>query len=169
MASSPGMRTQGTASRPEAAPPAIAWFESLPVVARDRLAPLVAQLDLDAGVTFMHEGDPAAFLAILISGRVALRMRIPDRGAITILTLEANDIVGWSVIVPPYRATTNATTLEPTRLAIIDAETLRSLIAEDQALAAALLPRILETIADRLAGTRDQLLDLFHAEGVEPW
>ena len=129
----------------------------------------VARLELDSGSTFMHEGEVTAFMAIVVRGRVALRMRVPERGAITILTLDPGDIVGWSAIVAPYRATTTATTLEPTELAILEAMELRELLAHDHEVAAAFLPRILETVAARVAATRDQLLDLFHATGLDPW
>ena len=33
-----------------------------------------------------------------------LRVRVPERGPITILTVEPGDVVGWSAVVPPFRA-----------------------------------------------------------------
>ena len=143
--------------------------DALPAGPRARLTERIAHLELDSGATFMHEGEVTAFMAIVVRGRVALRMRVPERGAITILTLDPGDIVGWSAIVAPYRATTTATTLEPTELAILEAVELRELLATDHEVAAAFLPRILETVAARVAATRDQLLDLFHATGLDPW
>lgn len=144
-------------------------LDGLPAGPRERLLSLVARLQLDSGETFMHEGDETAFLAIVVRGRVALRLRVPERGAITILTLDPGDIVGWSAIVAPYRATTTATTLEPTELAIAEATELRALLASDDEVAAAFLPKVLETVTSRVAATRDQLLDLFHATGLDPW
>lgn len=144
-------------------------IDSLPAGPRDRLTARTARLELDAGVTFMHEGDITQFLAIIVRGRVALRLRVPERGGVTILTLDPGDIVGWSAIVPPYRATTSATTLEATALAIVDAAELRALLVSDTELAATFLPPVLETVASRVAATRDQLLDLFRGAGVDPW
>ncbi len=144
-------------------------LDGLPAAPRDRLMKLVARMQLESGETFMHEGDETAFMAIVVRGRVALRLRVPERGAITILTLDPGDIVGWSAIVAPYRATTTATTLEPTELAIVEASELRALLASDDQVAAAFLPRVLETVVSRVAATRDQLLDLFHATGLDPW
>jgi CRP-like cAMP-binding protein len=88
---------------------------------------------------------------------------------VTILTLDPGDIVGWSAIVSPYRATTSATTLEPTELATFAADELRAILASDAEVAAAFLPRVMETIAARVAATRDQLLDLFRGVEVDPW
>lgn len=155
----------GAGARPEAIP----IIDRLPAGPRGRLTARMARLDLDAGVTFMHEGDVTQILAIIVRGRVALRLRVPERGSVTILTLDPGDIVGWSAIVPPYRATTSAVTLEATELAIVDAVELRGLLASDIELSAAFLPPVLETVAARVAATRDQLLDLFRGAGVDPW
>lgn len=154
---------------PGVRPVAIPVLDALPEGPRNRLTPSMGRLELKADVTFLREGETTDFLAIVVAGRVAVQMRVPERGAITILTLEPGDIVGWSAIVAPYRATTSVTTLEPTQLAIIDAETLRGLIATDLELAAALHPLILDTVVARLAATRVQLLDLFQGHEADPW
>jgi len=149
--------------------------EPVPIVAtlppgpRERLLALVTRRELDAGATFMHEGDVTKSMSIIVRGRIALRLRVPERGAVTILTLDPGDIVGWSAIVSPYRATTSATTLEPTELATIPADELRAILASDAEVAAAFLPPVMETIAARVAATRDQLLDLFRGAEVDPW
>lgn len=144
-------------------------IDGLPPGPRERLVAAMARVEVDAGATFMHEGDVTSVLSIIVRGRVALRLRVPERGAVTILTLDPGDIVGWSAIVPPYRATTSATALEPTELATFPAEELRAILASDAEVAAAFLPPILETVAARVAATRDQLLDLFRGAEVDPW
>ncbi|MBI3746317.1 MAG: cyclic nucleotide-binding domain-containing protein [Chloroflexi bacterium] len=163
------MRSTVQPTWPNDRPGGLPIIDALPEGPRARLSERIAHLELDGGVTFMHEGDVTAFMAIVVRGRVALRLRVPERGAITILTLDPGDIVGWSAIVAPYRATTTATTLEPTDLAILDAAELRDLLATDTEVAAAFLPKVLETVVSRVAATRDQLLDLFHATGLDPW
>lgn len=155
----------GPTDRPERVP----IIDDLPAGPRQRLAARMTRLTLETGVTFMREGEVTTSLTVIVRGRVALRMRVPERGAVTILTLDPGDLVGWSAIVPPYRATTSATTLEPTELAVIDAAELRDLLAKDAELAASFLPPVLETVAARVAATRDQLLDLFRGVGADPW
>lgn len=144
-------------------------IDALPAGPRERLIERMTIVELDAGVTFMREGEVTQSLTIIVRGRVALRLRVPERGAVTILTLDPGDLVGWSAVVPPYRATTSATTLEPTELAVFDASELRDLLARDPELAAAFLPPVLETVAARVAATRDQLLDLFRGTEADPW
>lgn len=161
--SPPGDRRRKARSAPTSA------IFDFPEALQERLGQSIARLDLEAGVTFMHEGEVTDFLAFVLRGRVGLQMRVPERGPITILTVEAGDIVGWSAVVEPFRATTSATTLEPTELAIIEADTLRGLLATDGDLAAVLLPRVLQTVVARLAATRVQLLDLFDGRDADPW
>lgn len=162
---SPVAATVGNVARPGPVP----IIDALPPGPRERLGARVTRREVDPGTTFMHEGDVTSSLAIIVRGRVALRLRVPERGSVTILTLEAGDIVGWSAIVPPYRATTSATALEPTELATLDALDLRELLANDTEVAARFLPPVMESVAARVAATRDQLLDLFRGAGGDAW
>jgi CRP-like cAMP-binding protein len=77
------------------------------------------------------------------------------------MTVEPGDVVGWSALVPPYRATSTAVAVEPTRLLAFDGASLRKALQEDPALAATVYPRVLEAVARRLGATRHQLLDLY--------
>ena len=103
------------------------------------------------------------------SGRVALRLRVPERGPTTILTIEAGDVVGWSAVVPPHRSTSTVIALETTELILMDGEGLRAELEVDPELAAAVYSALLEALARRLVATRQQLLDLFAQPVYEPW
>jgi CRP/FNR family transcriptional regulator, cyclic AMP receptor protein len=123
-----------------------------------------------AGAVIMQEGAETDPFGIVVEGRVALRLLVPERGAVTILTVEPGDVVGWSALVPPYRATSTAVAVEPTRLLAFDVKQLRRILREDQALAATVYPRVLEAVARRLGATRHQLLDLYaHDAEMVPW
>jgi CRP/FNR family transcriptional regulator, cyclic AMP receptor protein len=144
------------------------WFGSgLSMHARTRLAESAALREHPAGVTLMREGDATGLFAIVTRGRVALRMHVPERGPVTILTVEPGDVVGWSAVVPPHRSTSTAVTLEPTTLLSFEPRRLRALLEGDCALAATLYPRLMEAIGRRLGATRNQLLDLY-AQQAEP-
>ena len=79
---------------------------------------------------------------------MALRLRVPERGAVTIVTVEPGELIGWSAVVPPYRATATPRR-RADELAVIDAAALRELLAADRELAAAFLPLVLESVAAR--------------------
>ena len=94
------------------------WFGArLPEEAVSRLEPHVRRATYDAGTEILREGDPTSALGIVVSGRVALRLRVPERGPTTVLTAEPGNIVGWSAVVPPHRATSTAVALDPDRAA----------------------------------------------------
>jgi CRP-like cAMP-binding protein len=149
---------------------AAAWLtHELEPHTRIALAELGRLVALPAGEVLIREGDPSDVLAIVLEGRIGLRLRVPERGQVTIMTVEPGDVVGWSAIVPPYRATSTAVALVYTELAVFEGERLRDALTTDQTLAADLYPVLLNAVARRLEGTRLQLLDLFSQRWVEPW
>ena len=146
------------------------WLtQALSTYALRELAALARIRALARGDVLMREGELTASMSVVIEGRVALRMRVPERGPVTIATIEPGDVVGWSAVVPPYRATSTATALSDTELAEIPAQPLRSALETDARLAHELYPVLLRAVARRLDGTRLQLLDLFDRRWGEPW
>ena len=151
------------------------WFGAgLSPEAVARLAGIAELRAIEPGTALTHEGALTEALGIVLTGRIALRTLVPERGMVTILTVEPGDIVGWSAIVPPHRATSEAIAIEPVTLLEIPGERLRALLRADHALAASVYPRVLQAVSRRLAATRLQLLDLFAREEwrrseVVPW
>ena len=149
---------------------AATWLtHELDTAARTTLAALGRLTSVPAGEVLMREGETNDVLAIVLEGRVSLRMRVPERGQVTILTVEVGDVVGWSAMVPPYRASSTAVALADTELVVFDGPVMRQAIATDEHLASQLYPVLLKAVARRLEGTRMQLLDLFSQRWVEPW
>jgi CRP-like cAMP-binding protein len=122
-----------------------------------------------AGEVVLRDGAPTPFLGLVEAGRIGLRLSVPERGNQTVVTIEPGELVGWSAVVPPFRATAEAVALEPTRVLTFEAAALRELLATDAELAAQLLPVLLATLSDRLTSSWQQLLDLFATGSVEPW
>ncbi|MGZ6255907.1 MAG: Crp/Fnr family transcriptional regulator [Candidatus Limnocylindria bacterium] len=149
---------------------AATWFGAgLAPEAQVRLAKLARHYQAPAGTTLLTEGEPANELGVVISGRVSLRTLIPERGMITILTVEPGDIFGQSAVVPPYRSTSNCVALQPVDVIALNGAGLRAALASDPLLAASLYPRLLEALARRLSATRLQMLDLFASAESERW
>ncbi len=151
------------------------WFGAgLSPEAVARLAGIAEMRDIEIDTDLTREGQITESFGIVLSGRVALRMLVPERGMVTILTVEPGDVVGWSAIVPPHRGTANAVAIEPVRLLELPGERLRALLRSDHALAASVYPRVLQAVSRRLSATRLQLLDLFAREEwgrreIQPW
>lgn len=141
------------------------WFGAgLSPDAVARLASVGVIQEVSPGVEVVREGQVTEALCVVITGRVALRTLVPERGMVTILTVEPGDIVGWSAIVPPFRGTATGIAIEPVTLVEFPGERLRQLLRSDHALAASVYPRLLQVVSRRLAATRLQLLDLFARE-----
>ena len=151
------------------------WFGAgLSPEAIERLARIAVFREMSAGEELLHEGEITETFGIVLSGRIALRMLVPERGMVTILTVEPGDVVGWSAIVAPHRATSSSIAIEPVRMVELRGDRLRDLLRTDHALAASVYPRVLQTVARRLSATRLQLLDLFARDElgrreVQPW
>jgi len=146
------------------------WFASgLEPETATRLAELARAYRAEPGQELFREGDPSELFGVVIRGRIALRTLVPERGPITILTIEPGDVFGWSTVVPPYRSTSSATAIEPLEAVVFDAAGIRAALRTDCQLALALYPRIMLAVSRRLSATRLQLLDLFVAEQVKSW
>ena len=115
----------------------------------------------DGGQYLFHEGEEAEKFYILRHGRIAIEIFTPDRGAITIQTLELGDVLWWSWLVPPYQWRFDAKATELVRAIALDGKCLRKKCEEDHDLGYDLLKRFAHVIEQRLEATRLQLLDVY--------
>jgi CRP-like cAMP-binding protein len=136
---------------------------------RRHLASLATLRRVAVGDVLLREGEETPHLGIVVEGRIALRLLVPGRGPITVLTVESGDLFGWSALVPPYRSTSSAVAIAPSEVLLFEAAALREAMAADDDLAAAIHPRLLQVVVRRLDATRAQLLDLFAADGARTW
>jgi CRP/FNR family transcriptional regulator, cyclic AMP receptor protein len=145
------------------------FAERLAPVALARITGIAEAAAFAPGETILREGSPTPFLGVVLVGRVALRMHVPERGAQTLFTVEPSELLGWSAVVAPYRSTADAVALEDTDLITFQASALRSLLEADRGLAADVLQLVVEGLSDRLTLSWHQRLDLFRGQGPEPW
>jgi len=130
-----------------------------------------AQLELIAGCgsnvhfdddqVLFREGDPADTFYVVRHGSVALETFVPSRGGITIETLEAGEVLGWSWLFEPYRWHFDARALSPVRATAFDAACLRGKCDDDPKLGYALMSRFAGVLIERLQWTRLRLLDIY--------
>ena len=108
-----------------------------------------------------REGEPADHFYLIRHGHVALQMAVPGRGSLVIETLAANDVLGWSWLVPPYRWHFDAEAMAATAAVRFDAACMRGKLNSDHDLGYELTTRFLPLVVDRLQATRLRLLDLY--------
>ncbi len=120
-----------------------------------------APVRIPARMFVFREGGEADKFYLIEKGKVALKVFAPERGAITIQTIGAGDVLGWSWLFPPYRWHFDARALEDTSLIAFDGACLRARMDEDHDLGYELMRRFAQIIVQRLQATRLQLLDLY--------
>lgn len=146
------------------------WFGAgLPEASMNRLASLFRTYEALAHARLLREGDETRELSLLLRGRAALGQRVSGQGSVTIINADPGDVFGWTAIVPPFRATSTVTSMEPVTVLAFDGARLRRLLRNDRELAASLYQQVLEAVVRRLLATRQQLLDVYRAEAIEPW
>lgn len=118
-----------------------------------------------SGTVLFHEGAPANALWLLCSGSVALDMQVPARGAVRLQTLGPRDLLGWSALVGDGAMSTTATVTEDSQLLKLPAERIKDICISDHTLGYAVMGYVARTVANRLRGTRLQLLDLYSETG----
>jgi CRP-like cAMP-binding protein len=112
--------------------------------------------------TFLcREGEEANQFYLIRHGSVALQLNVPERGVLTIETIEAGEVLGWSWLLPPYRWHFDAQTTALTRAIVFDGQCLRAKCEADHHLGYVLMQRFAQVMVQRLQATRLQLMDLY--------
>jgi CRP/FNR family transcriptional regulator, cyclic AMP receptor protein len=113
------------------------------------------------GEYLMREGDPADSFYVVRLGRVALEIFVPQRGGMTVETVEGGDLVGWSWLSPPYKVHLDARAVGSVHVVAFDAACLRGKADQDPILGYELMRRFIPVIVERLQATRVQMLDVY--------
>jgi CRP-like cAMP-binding protein len=108
-----------------------------------------------------REDEEADRFYLIRHGLVALDVFVPQRGPVTIDTIQEGEVLGWSWLFPPYRWHFDARALQLTRAIAFDGKCLREKCDQDTALGYDLVKRFSQVFMQRLQSARLQLLDLY--------
>jgi CRP-like cAMP-binding protein len=125
------------------------------------LAGCASNVVFAAGETIFREGDPANAFYVIRHGTVAIELHLPARGAMTVETIDAGEVVGWSWLFPPHRWHFDGRALSEVRVTAFDGACLRQKCEEDTALGYDLTKRFARVFSERLQWTRLRLLDVY--------
>lgn len=106
------------------------------------------------------EGAPAEVFYLVTDGKVALEIGSADQPHLTVETVGAGEVLGWSWLVPPHRWRFDARAVKATRTVVLQGEVVRRTLAHHPTWGYLFLVRFMPVLADRLENTRVQLLDL---------
>jgi CRP/FNR family transcriptional regulator, cyclic AMP receptor protein len=124
------------------------------------VAPSTIECVYDAGTRLLKEGDPSDRFILIVEGKVALEMVLPDRPVVRIQTLGPGEVFGWSWLLPHQVWRLDARAVKRTQTLEIPSATLRSSLESHPEEGYRFLMRLLPIVAERLENTRIQLLDL---------
>jgi CRP/FNR family transcriptional regulator, cyclic AMP receptor protein len=113
------------------------------------------------GDLLARQGEPASAFWLIEAGHLALDLYSPERGPVPTQTVGPGEILGWSWLVPPYRWQFDCRAVDRVEGLAFDAQWLREQCDQDHELGYHLLKQLVAVIANRLAATRLQLLDIY--------
>jgi CRP-like cAMP-binding protein len=128
---------------------------------RDLIAGCARNRVIRSGDFLLREGDTAAVFHVLRRGAVAIEAYAPPHGSQIIETLRDGELIGWSWLFPPYRASFDVRALEDAHVIEFDGECLRGKLDDDSVLAAVLYRVFAGVMLQRLQATRVRLLDVY--------
>ncbi len=138
--------------------------------------PFFAGLDADIGAAIascartvhfepdtylFHEGEAVGEFFLLREGDVALEIHAAGRPTLVLGTVHADDIVGASWLIPPYRWNSDARARTPVRALGIDAACLRGKCEADPRIGYAMMKRFAPLLVRRLQAAHLHLLDVY--------
>lgn len=139
----------------------VPFFAGLRASELELLAGCAKNVHFAQGDVLFREGDPANAFYVVRGGSVALETFAPARGGMTIETIDAGEVIGWSWLFAPYRWHFDARALSPVRATVFDGECLRGKCEQDPALGYDLMKRFAQVLIERLQWTRLRLLDVY--------
>ena len=126
----------------------------------DRLAALAREVSFPPDHIVFREGDQVDEFYLTVTGRVALEMVVGDK-VLRIQTLGDGDEFGWSSLITGSGKQFQARTLEPVVALAFHGELLLQACREDGDFGFQLMQRLMGIVAERLHGTRLQLIDTY--------
>ena len=128
------------------------FLDGFPDSALHQLAKLVTPAEYEADAILFEEGSPREFLAIIVSGAVAIEKGQEGRH-VRLVTLGAGEAVGEGLLLDELPHGTSARAIQRTEAFVLTAPQVHEMLKEHPAVYAALVGRAARSIAQRLAAT----------------
>ncbi len=123
-----------------------------------KLTALATEVKFTQDQIIYREGDLGEAIYFIQEGEVSIEIGSLDvSNPVKMYSVGPGQLFGWSALFPSRRKQYRARAVIPTYTIAIDAAKLRETMLADQGLENALIQRVNEVIADRLAMTRQQL------------
>lgn len=131
----------------------------------DLLAGCASQVAFEPGEYLCRLGEKAERFFVLREGLVSIEVEALPRDVLSIQTVPAGGVLGWSWLFEPYQWRFDARTVNTVHALALDGRCLRGKIENDPTLAADLMKRFCSIMVERLEATRMQLVDMYRPPG----
>lgn len=126
----------------------------------NRLADICELQDFPARSTVFEEYDRARKVYVILSGEISLAICEPKDSCKQIAVVRAGDLMGWSPLVGRSRLYDSAHSLTPVTALVFDGDRLMEFCVKNPVFGFRFMHRVACTLAERLSGTRLQMLEL---------
>jgi len=135
-------------------------FQGLPESLLQEIADISTEVSAAKGDFVFREGEKADKLHFLLSGSIALRVKLTSRPESVTVSFVSSPFqsFGWSGVVPPYHYTSSAECDEDSQLLIIPSAPFMKLLENHPESGFKIMQQITVIIADRLRNSRQALL-----------
>ncbi|WP_369166581.1 cyclic nucleotide-binding domain-containing protein [Streptomyces sp. R28] len=140
---------------------AIKLLAALPPPQRERLMSLAREVSFPEDARIFEAGGTADRFWVIRSGAVSLDQRVTSIQRVTVASLGAGDLLGWSWLFPPYLWDFGAEAFSPVRAYEFEAAAVLRLCEEDPGLGMSLVRHVAEILAHRLEMTRGRLMEQY--------
>ncbi|MET9907566.1 cyclic nucleotide-binding domain-containing protein [Streptomyces sp. NPDC006476] len=140
---------------------AIKLLTALPPPQRQRLMALAKEVSFPEDTRIFEAGGRADRFWVIRSGAVTLDQRVNSLQRVTVASLGAGDLLGWSWLFPPHEWDFGAEAFSPVRAYEFDAAQVLRLCEEDPSLGIVLVRSVAEILAHRLEMTRGRLMEQY--------
>ncbi|BDH05645.1 MULTISPECIES: cyclic nucleotide-binding domain-containing protein [Streptomyces] len=140
---------------------AIKLLTALPQAQRERLMELAEEVSFPEDTRVFDAGGVADRFWVIRSGAVSLDQQVTARSFVTVATLGAGDLLGWSWLFPPYEWDFGAVAFSNVRAYEFEGPAVLALCVEDPLLGLSVVRTVAEILAHRLETTRGKLMDQY--------
>ncbi|MGW7257523.1 cyclic nucleotide-binding domain-containing protein [Streptomyces sp. NPDC054834] len=140
---------------------AIKLLTALPQKQRERLMELAKEVSFPEDTHIFEAGGTADRFWVIRSGAVNLDQQVTSTQRVTVATLGAGDMLGWSWLFPPYQWDFGAVAFSQVRAYEFDGAAVLGLCVEDPLLGLSLVRTVAEILAHRLETTRGKLMEQY--------
>ncbi len=114
----------------------------------------------ETGQIVFHKGEIANRFYLIQQGKISIETHADGQEGVTVQTIGAGEVLGWSWLFEPYYWHFNACALEPTQAIFFYGTRLREQCEQDREFGYELMRRVTAVVMERLQSTVEQSLKL---------